>query len=78
MDLYSDHHPNTSTKGLGFKDKKKALETLRIIKTRDVKYQKQVVITMYNRARYHPSQTKDMKEAMDVYKIWMIKRGIRT
>ena len=29
--LYEDKHPKTSTKGTGFKDKQKALDTLTII-----------------------------------------------
>ncbi len=29
--LYEDKHPKTSTKGTGFKDKQKALDTLDII-----------------------------------------------
>ena len=65
--LYSDDHPETSTKGTGFKDKQKALDTLKIIKNRDINYQKLIVITMYNRAKYHPHQTKEMREAMKVY-----------
>jgi len=69
--LYSDNHPKTSTKGTGFKDKQKALDTLEIIKNRDLTYQKQVVTTMYNRAKYHPHQTPDMKEAMKVYAKWL-------
>ena len=32
--LYEDKHPKTSTKGTGFKDKQKALDTLEIIKNR--------------------------------------------
>ena len=71
--LYEDKHPNTSTKGTGFKNKQKALDTLQIIKDRDLKYQKQVVTTMYNRAKYHPHQTDDMKEAMKVYEKWLNK-----
>jgi hypothetical protein len=71
--LYEDNHPETSTKGLGFKDKEKAIETLKIIKNRDLTYQKQVVNTMYNRAKYHPHQTKDMREAMKVFKEWLNK-----
>ena len=65
--LYSDDHPETSTKGTGFKDKQKALDTLKIIKNRDINYQKLIVITMYNRAKPHPHQTKEMREAMKVY-----------
>jgi hypothetical protein len=71
--LYSDDHPETSTKGTGFKDKQKALDTLKIIKNRDIIYQKQVVTTMYNRAKYHPHQTPAMKDAMKVYDEWLKK-----
>jgi aromatic ring hydroxylase len=63
----------TSTKGTGFKDKQKALDTLQIIKHRDLTYQKQVVNTMYNRAKHHPHQTADMKEAMKVFSAWLKK-----
>ena len=71
--LYEDKHPKTSTKGTGFKDKKKALDTLKIIKDRDITYQRQVVNTMYNRAKYHPHQTEEMKDAMKVFKEWLDK-----
>lgn len=71
--LYSDNHPNTSTKGTGFKDKQKALDTLKIIKNRDLTYQKLIVVTMYNRAKYHPHQTKEMRNAMKVYFDWLKK-----
>jgi hypothetical protein len=73
ISLYSDNHPKTSTKGTGFKDKQKALDTLKIIKDRDMTYQKQVVTTMYNRAKYHPHQTPTMKDAMDVFDEWLKK-----
>ena len=42
--LYEDKHPTTSTKCTGFKNKQKALDTLKIIKNRDIIYQKQVVL----------------------------------
>ena len=73
ISLYNDDHPTTSTKGTGFKDKQKALDTLKIIKDRDLNYKKLVVITMYNRAKYHPHQTADMREAMAVFKKWLEK-----
>ena len=69
--LYEDHHSESSTRGTGFKNKQKALDTLKIIKDRDLTYQKQVVNTMYNRAKYHPHQTKNMIEAMKVFKKWL-------
>jgi hypothetical protein len=65
--LYEDKHPQFSTKGTGYKDKQKALDTLT--------YQKQVVNTMYNRAKYHPNQTKNMKEAMKIFNIWLKKHS---
>lgn len=71
--LYKDNHPNTSTKGTGYKNKQKALDTLKIIKDRDIIYQKQVINTMYNRAKYHSYQTVEMKEAMKVFKKWLVK-----
>jgi hypothetical protein len=75
LSLYSDNHPKTSTKGTGFKNKQKALDTLNIIKDRNITYQKQVVITMYNRAKYHPHQTTNMKEAMKIFKKWLQKNN---
>ena len=72
--LYKDDHPKTSIKGTGYKDKQKALETLEIIKDKDIIYQKQVINTMYNRAKYHPHQTKAMKEAMKVFEKWLLKK----
>jgi hypothetical protein len=71
--LYEDNHPKTSTTGTGFKDKQKALDTLEIIKDSDMIYQKQVVNTMYNRAKYHPHQTETMREAMKVFEKWLQK-----
>ena len=71
--LYEDKHPKTSTKGTGFKNKEKAIDTLKIIKDRDINYQKQVVNTMFNRAKYHPHITKEMKEAIAVFKEWLDK-----
>ena len=44
--LYQDNHPKTSTKGTGFKDKQKALDTLVIIKNRDLTYQKQLIFNL--------------------------------
>lgn len=73
--LYEDKHPETSTKGTGFKDKDKALDTLKIIKKRDLVYQKQVVNTMYNRAKHHPHQSEGMRNAMKIFKIWLDKNN---
>lgn len=75
MNLYSPsrYKPRTST---GFASKEKAKKTLKNIKSFPIVYQKQVVITMYNRARYHPHRTISMTEAMQVYRQWMKRNKI--
>ena len=69
--LYEDKHPETSMKGLGYKDAETAKKTLKLINKKSIIYQKQVVNTMYNRAKYHKYRTKDMLEAMKVFKLWL-------
>lgn len=76
MSLYTDDNPETTMKGLGFKDAETAKKTINKIKRRSKVYQKQVVITMYYRAKYHPYKTKKMKEAMKIFEKWMKKEGI--
>lgn len=71
--LYTDDHPELSTKGTGFKNENIALHTIKIISKRCLKYQFDVVNTMYNRAKYHPNQTPDMKKAMVIFKLWLHK-----
>ena len=77
--LYNHNkNPSQSIKGTGYGSKKKALETLKIIKNEPLTKQKQIVITMYYRAKHHKNRTKGMNEAMKVYRPWMIKNNIRT
>jgi len=76
--LYEDRHPKTSLKGLGYGNKEKALGTLELIKNFDIVYQKRVVLTMYNRAKYHKYQTKQMLDAMKIYKKWLKSYNIKT
>jgi hypothetical protein len=67
MDLYSNRNPKKTLKGLGFKDKKTAEETLKKIANLDETYQKQIILTMYYRAKHHPNRTKNMEDAMKVF-----------
>jgi hypothetical protein len=60
--------PRTKT---GYGNTEKAKMTLKNIKKFDRVYQIQVVNTLYNRAKYHKYQTKDMREAMKVFKKWL-------
>ena len=71
LSLFSDYNPKTTTYGLGFKDKAKALYTVAAIKNRDLKYQVNVVATMLGRAKKHPYKTKNMKDAIKVFSLWM-------
>ena len=75
--LYSPNKPGKMPRTkTGFKNSTTARKTLKNIHKMDKTYQKQVVITMYNRAKYHPHQTKNMLEAMKVYSQWMKKNGL--
>ena len=71
LSLFSDYNPKTTTHGLGFKDKDKALYTIRKIRKRNKKYQINVIATMLGRAKKHPYKTKQMKEAIKVFSVWM-------
>ena len=71
LSLFSDYNPKTTTYGLGFKDKEKALHTVKAIKNRDLKYQVNVIATMLGRAKKHPHKTKNMKDAIRVFSLWM-------
>ena len=67
--LYNpNRNPSKSTKNTGFKDKNKALETLKIIKKLNKTKQMLIVLTMYYRAEHHPHKTKDMVVAQKVFK----------
>jgi hypothetical protein len=72
LSLYSDYKPETTLKGLGFKNKEKATYTIDAIKDRDKKYQVNVVSTMLGRAKKHPNKTADMDEAILVFEKWLL------
>ena len=78
ISLYQDNHPTMSLKGTGYKNKEKALQTIELVKNKSLIYQFQVINTMYNRAKYHPHRTKDMLEAMKVYRKWLKSHKIKT
>lgn len=70
-DLYNDLHKDKSLKNTGFKDRKTALTTMKLISKRSLRYQFDVINTMYNRAKYHPHITNEMKDAMAIFKKWL-------
>jgi hypothetical protein len=55
-------------KGTGYGSQKKARKTLRLLKGNPKGLRKQIIRTMYYRAKYHKYQTRGMKNAMKVYK----------
>lgn len=71
LSLFSDYNPKTTIKGLGFKDKEKALYTIDRIKSEPIKYQVSVINTMIGRAKNHPNKTKGMEDALAIFTKWL-------
>ena len=76
MELYSDRNPKKLSRDWVIKIKKKAnytLKKLKKIKATDL-YSFQVINTMYYRAKHHKNRTKDMEQAMKIFKKYLDKR----
>ena len=58
-------------KGSGYDSAVTAKYTINAIKNRSKSEQKKIVETMYNRAKYHDTQTGSMREAMEVFGQWL-------
>jgi hypothetical protein len=71
IELYTNAHPKSTVKGIGYKDKKCALKTLKLIKNKPIKNQFLIINVLYQRAKYHKNQTKNMIEAMNIFKKWL-------
>jgi hypothetical protein len=70
--LYNDNPRGSPvTRGTGYKNKEAARRTINLIRKKPLVYQKQVITTMYYRAKHHKHQTEDMKKAMAIYKKWL-------
>lgn len=75
--LFGTETTENTFQGAGFKDKEKALETLRLLDGRDPPYQFQIVNSMYNRAKVIYKRTTDkdkrqnLNEAIDVFEKWI-------
>lgn len=65
--------PRTRT---GYGNRERALMTIKNIKSFPISYQKQVVNTLYNRAKYHKYQNQGMRDAMKIFEGW-IKKNTR-
>ena len=73
IELYTNAHPESTVKGTGYKNKKSALNTLKLIKNKPLKKQFLIINVLYQRAKYHKNQTKDMIQAMNVFEKWLKK-----
>eukprot|EP00440_Ansanella_granifera_P049876 gb/GFBE01054054.1/.p1 GENE.gb/GFBE01054054.1/~~gb/GFBE01054054.1/.p1 ORF type:complete len:355 (+),score=49.84 gb/GFBE01054054.1/:1-1065(+) len=70
--LLEDEDPATTIKGLGFKNAAVAHLTIRLSGQPGAAYKQYWTIrAMLERARYHPAQTQDMREAMAVFEAWL-------
>ncbi len=56
------------TPGTGYGSAAKARKTLKLLAGKPRAYQRQVIGTLYYRAKYHKYQTRGMREAMGVLK----------
>ena len=70
LSLYENYNEKTTIKGLGFKNKQKAIYTINKIKNKPKNYQVRVITTMMERAKHHPSKTKEMNDAINIFKKW--------
>lgn len=85
-DLYTDEDPKDTIKGLGFKDKKTALESIKKIERsgRPHAHKVQATMAMEQRSRFAAKNAKDpdtkkrLKSANLVYKIYLEKLKKRT
>ena len=71
IELYTDAHPKSTVKGVGYKDKTIALKTLELIKNKPIIEQFLIINVLYQRAKYHKSQTKNMRDSMKIFKKWL-------
>lgn len=66
-ELYTDNNPETTIK-VYYKNAELAKKSINKIKKRSLSYQLRTLITLYYRANYHPNQTKEMRQAMILFK----------
>ncbi|XP_072152498.1 uncharacterized protein Ude [Bemisia tabaci] len=75
--LFGTETTETTFQGAGFKDKQKALETIKLLEGRDIAYQYNIINSMYNRAKVILKRTNDkekiqnLSEAIDTFAAWI-------
>jgi len=71
IELYTNAHPKSTVKGIGYKNKNTALKTLKLIKNKSLKKQFLIINILYQRAKFHKNKTKNMIESMNIFKKWL-------
>jgi Cu-Zn family superoxide dismutase len=73
LGLYADNPRGRKPRvpGTGYGTRKKALHTIQLLKKKPIGLKKQIATTMYYRAKHHARQTKNMREAMKVYRSYL-------
>ena len=71
--LYSDDHPSTTLKGIGFKNKEVAKQSIRILMNSKLTDTQKLRIAnvMIQRALHHPHLNNDMKQAVKIYQTYL-------
>ena len=75
----ANKNPKKSVQGTGFGSAEKARDSIKICERdcRDLTHQKQVIVTMFNRAKFHPHRSAGMVEAMKVFAPWLKRHGMK-
>lgn len=58
-------------KGIGYGTAKRARKSIRKIRKMPTSYKRQIATTMYHRAKYHKYQTRNMRNAMKIYRKYL-------
>ncbi|KAJ8873632.1 hypothetical protein PR048_024454 [Dryococelus australis] len=75
--LFGSETTELTFQGAGFKDKDKALETIKLLDGRDISFQFQIINSMYHRAKVILKRTKDaekvqnLTEAVETFETWL-------
>lgn len=71
IEIYTDAHKNSTIKGIGYKNKETALKSIELVKSYSKEKQFRIINVLYQRAKYHPYPTPEIKDAMKVFKKWL-------
>lgn len=70
-----NNHPKINITNTGYKNAETALKTIELIKRRSIIYQKALINTLYNRAKYNKNINNDMRQAMSIFSSWLRKHS---